>query len=506
MLAAFLLAEPDSHPTFAAVLAVLPWAVITAWSLTLWLIWHIWRHPGHLVWRRLLAMIADNMSVGMLMLAGGATMLPVYVGLLWITVGFGMRYGPRYLLLAIGMALVTCSVNAAFNPYWRDNPAIPLTLMLGLCVTPTYAFFLHARLRRAQLASEAASVAKSRFLSQVSHDLRQPLHAVGLITSRIATADTVDERRDIARRIDRSIHDARELLQTFLDTSIIESGRLEARPTAFPLALLLNELEQVNREAAGWNNVRLRVAATQAWIVADRAFVRTIMQNLIANAIRVSAGGSVLIGAKRQSGGIAVGVIDNGPGLDPLLQPGVKMRTRERDQLFDVRSGGMGLGLSIVWQLASQHGVDVRVSGMGGRGTRFSVGPFPLTTRPAQQGGAGGQATPLAGRRIALIGGTPADRAALKSLVEGWGCIVVSADTRADHSDLADLLIIDAGPVDEVAAVVQGAGNTPLVILTSHPLEDVRRSLGAGRAIVAAKPVTAAELRSLLMAALVRAV
>ncbi|MGL4314153.1 MAG: sensor histidine kinase, partial [Sphingomonas sp.] len=338
--ATFFFAQPAAHPVYAQVYGQLPIAIAAYWLLAALLVLHIYRRPGHRDWRRQMALIADNFAIGVLLMTGAEAMLPAFAGLLWVTVGFGMRYGPRYLLLSIAAALVTCFVVTALNPWWRDHPAIPATLIFTILVTPTYAFFLHARLRSAQLATEAASLAKSRFLAQVSHDLRQPLHAMGLMSAGIVDAETPEVRRDLAARIDRSVHDARELLQTFLDRSIIETGRLKATPRPFSLGALLRELEQANRAAAAWDGTRLRFVFTSAWVDADRAFVRTMVQNLIANALRVSRGRSVLVGCRRQGKGLAVTVVDTGPGIDPAFMAMVADPATDPGHLADGRHAG----------------------------------------------------------------------------------------------------------------------------------------------------------------------
>jgi signal transduction histidine kinase len=472
--------------------------VIGYWFIAAALVIGIYRAPGHRTWRRLLAVVIDNIAVGTCLLAGGAMMMPVYAGLLWVTVGYGMRYGPRFLVVAIFAALITTSIVWTANPYWRDNPALAITLILTVLIVPTYAFFLHAQLRRAQLAAEAASLAKSQFLAQVSHDLRQPLHAVGLLAGRIEGADQPAVRRDIAAHVDRSVHDARELLQTFLDRSIIETGRLTPRPQAFDLGQLLSELEAANRQPAQWAGAELIFVPTRHWVTGDRAFVRTMLQNLIANALRVSRGRAVLVGCRRRGTQLAVDVADRGPGMALERLADIADPKSDAVQLADYRHGGNGLGLSIVYQLAEHMGLSMEARSIVGKGTRFSIVGL-LPAEPVAQSGAISSMTPLSGLTVLLVGSDEVQRSATAHLLVGWGCQVTEVASLGAALPEQQLILLDLASRRDLGPLTRWPARPPLVILTAHHSGLVRRWLGEEQALIAAKPVTAAELRSLLM-------
>lgn len=121
------------------------------------LIWtDILRRPGHYRGRRLFTMLTDYTGITVALANGGAAMLPVYAILIWVTIGYGLRYGSGYLLLATVMALLSLTVTASTSPYWQSQPYLILTLLLTTIMAPAY---MHALLKRSRQAAEAEQAA-----------------------------------------------------------------------------------------------------------------------------------------------------------------------------------------------------------------------------------------------------------------------------------------------------------------------------------------------------------
>src|SRR5690606_38687925 len=99
------------------------------------------------------------------------------------TLGYGIRYGRTYLLIGAGLSLTSVVCLALFSVYWRDLPYILVTIALMVMMVPAYAYTLMSALRQAHDEALRADLAKSRFMAQASHDLRQPIHAISLFTS-----------------------------------------------------------------------------------------------------------------------------------------------------------------------------------------------------------------------------------------------------------------------------------------------------------------------------------
>ncbi len=141
------------------------------------------RWPGHYPARRILGMVYDYTGTCYGLVVGGEGALPIYAVMVWVNLGNGMRFGSRYLAIATVLALFALFMVYLLTPYWQAQPYMVLMLMITSTVIPVYA---HILLKRTRLASEeaiAANLEKSRFLAQASHDLRQPIHSIGLFTA-----------------------------------------------------------------------------------------------------------------------------------------------------------------------------------------------------------------------------------------------------------------------------------------------------------------------------------
>lgn len=227
------------------------------------------------------------------------------------------------------------------------------------------------RLRSAREAAERACRSKARVLATASHEIRQPLHALALLNgalSRIATDDTV--LRVIAQQ-DQVISNASELLGTLLDLCKLESGVVQPRISEFDLSGLLSELHAEFAVMAADKGLDLRLEACAGSVRSDRVLVGQILRNLLANAIRYTPAGCVVLRCSGDDRGLRVKVLDTGIGIPAELLP------RIFDEFFQAGAtrerAGHGLGLSIVQRAARLLGHEVRVRSKVGRGSVFTL-------------------------------------------------------------------------------------------------------------------------------------
>lgn len=202
------------------------------------------RRPGVRPLRRVMAMALDYVSIAVCMYLGGEALLPVYGAILWVTVGNGVRYGPRYLAIATAMALICLLALAQFSPYWRSHPYLAITLVIATLVVPAYVNTLLAQSRRANEAEHAANQAKSQFLAQASHDLRQPIHSIGLFTACLRDGNLEPAQRQMVDSIDKSLHSVAQLFRSILDMYTQDGGRVTPRAEAVALDELLQGIAQ----------------------------------------------------------------------------------------------------------------------------------------------------------------------------------------------------------------------------------------------------------------------
>ena len=162
--------------------------------------------------------------------------------------------------------------------------------------------------------AEKASRAKSRFLAAASHDLRQPLHAMGLYLH--VLSESVDkEGQKLVGRVEQSMHALEGLLNALLDISKLDAGIVEVHRKTVSLNHLMTKLAEELGPEAREKGIDIKVAYSRMNIYSDPVLLERILRNFIVNAMRHAPGGSILIGARRKSGQALIQVWDNGPGI-----------------------------------------------------------------------------------------------------------------------------------------------------------------------------------------------
>ncbi|EPF65598.1 ATP-binding response regulator [Pseudomonas syringae] len=465
----------------------------------------IMRWPGHFHWRRLLSMLHDYSGIAFAMVMGGEGALPIYAALLWVTLGNGMRYGSHYLACATLIALSTLVVIFLLNPFWRAQPYMFLMLIVTTIVVPTYA---HILLRRTHLASEeaiAANQKKSRFLAHASHDLRQPIHSIGLFTACLRDANLGGEELRLVDNIERSLHAVSELFRSILDIYTLDNGNLEPKSEPVNLGALMQDVVNQNTEAARWAGVELRLSPCRHWIDVNSGLLTTMVQNLVSNAIKYAPGKTVLIGVRRQANGLAVVVYDKGRGI------GAEHLSEVFKEFYRVRHArdkdveGLGLGLYIVKRISQLINVDVNIRSSLGRGTQVTIAGLKHATPKITAPPVKSMHERLNGLRICLIEDDTNVLMATKALLERWGCVVEPhVDSDMFKSD-CDIIIADfdlgtkVSGAECIAAIRQRRGReVPALIMTGHEIETISQSMYTLNISLLAKPVRPPELRALL--------
>lgn len=234
------------------------------------------------------------------------------------------------------------------------------------------------RLRQAMLAARQANDSKSRFLAAASHDLRQPLQALRLYL------DTLDSQLDdrLHRRILNgalaALSAGEDLLRNYLDVSVLEAGILAPTVTTVAVQPLLVGLVRELNATAQEKGLTLRLVPCDTVVASDAALLRRLLRNLIANAIRYTAKGGVLVGCRRRGDVLRIQIWDTGIGIPAdkmgaVFEDFYQIGNSERD-----RTRGLGLGLSVVDRTARLLGHNIAVSSRLGKGSVFTVS-VPLT-------------------------------------------------------------------------------------------------------------------------------
>lgn len=293
---------------------------------------------------------------------------------------------------------------------------------------------LAADLLKQKELAEHASLAKSQFLAAASHDLRQPVHALGLYAGALrAVAGLPAAATRIVDRMESSTAAMNELFSAILDISRLDAGVVDVRLQPFALQPLLSRVCQDYAEEADEKSIVIRQVATRAAVLSDPHLIERILRNLVSNAIRHSDGGRVLVGCRRRMNALQIEIWDTGPGISPadrdrIFQEYIQLRNPERD-----RAKGLGLGLAIVRRLSELLGCTLSVRSEVGRGSCFGVRvPTTETSALATHAGAEEAAGVAKGALILVVGDEIAVCDAMATLLTGWGYRVITATSGAE--------------------------------------------------------------------------
>ena len=370
---------------------------------------------------------------------------------------------------------------------------------------------LRAESQRALAAQEAAERAdrdKSRFLAAASHDLRQPLHAMGLFLESLQRSPLNDHQRTVLGHAHAASSAAAEMLTTLLDYSRLEAGVVKVRPAPFAVQPLLSALEQefgVQADAAG---LVYRTRETSAAAHADRSLVGLVMHNFISNALRYTTRGGVLIACRTRGKRLALEVWDTGPGIpqhqwDDIFREFHQLGNPERD-----RRKGLGLGLAIVQRLAREMKTSVEVLSHPGRGSVFRL--WLDRWHGALDDGLAApdaETRSLAGLKVLAIDDDETVRLGLQSLLQSWGCQCITAESSKDALECLeditpDLIITDfrlrhQETGKQVLQALRAYLGTPVpaIIMTGDTSPQRLRDAQSTQALLLHKPVSTGQLR-----------
>lgn len=427
--------------------------------------------------------------------------------MLSIALAGGPVMWPALFLTAVYYALTCMQARTADRATRRS---IALMLENNRLVTE-----LRAESQRALAAQQAAERAdrdKSRFLAAASHDLRQPLHAMGLFLESLQRSPLNDHQRTVLGHAHAASGAAAEMLTTLLDYSRLEAGVVKVRPEAFAVQPLLTVLEQefgVQADAAG---LVYRTRETSAAAFADRSLVGLVMHNFISNAIRYTARGGLLIACRTRGRRLALEVWDTGAGIpqahwEDIFKEFHQLGNPERD-----RRKGLGLGLAIVQRLAREMHTSVEVQSTPGRGSVFRLwldrwhgaldddaAAPPLDARI------------LMGLKVLAVDDDETVRLGMQSLLHSWGCQCITAESGADAlerlEDLTpDLIITDfrlrhgeTGKQVLQALRAYLGSHVPGIIMTGDTSPQRLRDAQTASAYLLHKPVSTGQLREAMV-------
>ncbi|MCB8876411.1 ATP-binding response regulator [Acidisoma silvae] len=331
---------------------------------------------------------------------------------------------------------------------------------MGLAYNRNFNALVRLRMEKEDLAAalqvqkdiaERASYEKSQFLASASHDLRQPVHALGLFVGALRGIQISDEGLKLIDQLDHALLGLDNLFHTVLDISRLDAGVLEVRHEDFAVQSILDRVTADLAPAAASKGIGLRQHPCSLGVRSDPVLVERILRNLVENAIRYTESGRVVIGCRRAGAWLHLEVWDTGCGIAQAEQDRIFQEFYQvRDAGAHMR-GGLGLGLAIVRRLAKALDAPLTLRSTLGLGSVFRLSlPRAALWEETAIAASSLPSAVLPRAFIVIIDDDDVVRGALGRLLTHWGHQVVAAasgqlaiSALADCPERPDLIITD---------------------------------------------------------------
>ena len=372
---------------------------------------------------------------------------------------------------------------------------------------------------RARQEAETANRAKTQFFAAASHDLRQPLHAMGLFAAALSEKVRDAEVRGVVDSINSSVQALEALFNELLDIAKVDSGVVKPVIAAFTLEEMFGRLRNDFEPEAAAKDLRLALEGGRNVVTSDAVLLERVIRNLLSNAIRyTSMGGVHLTAAPAGAAAVRIEVRDTGIGI----------RAQDRQRIFEeffqlgnpgrTSRKGMGLGLSIVQRLCGLLGYEITLDSEYGKGSTFS---FDVPGGTAPERGRGKPETQrqhgdLSGRLAVVIDDESAIVEGMRVLLSGWGMEVLGSLTgddvvRAVHAKgrMPDLIVADyrlgggATGTELIERLRRELDpEIPAILISGSSTPDLVEEAAAHQCDLLLKPVQPEKLRELIDARL----
>jgi signal transduction histidine kinase/CheY-like chemotaxis protein len=356
----------------------------------------------------------------------------VYLSFAWMTWQQKHEYSQGFALFTLGMFVLY--LVFASNQRKSLHKGFELAKRNGE---------LAAELQSKNLELREVAVGRSRLLATVSHDLRQPAHAIGLLAERALVDSSTASIRQSLRDLNELSQSLSASLTTLMDLTRLDAGLVEPRSVPVALVNLLARLQSEFEPAARSKGLRLLVRPSVAWVSSDPVLLYGLLANLVANAIKYTAHGAVELTLSPADRQICLSVSDTGIGihqdrLDQIFNEFVRLDARESG------SEGLGLGLSIVRRYALMLGHRLSVESTPERGSRFSL-LLPLCEPGRDQARAAPRASQeqLGGLRVLVVDNVDLLLSSMVKTLSAWSCQVCAARNLVEAIDATGNLEID---------------------------------------------------------------
>ncbi|MBP7567539.1 MAG: hypothetical protein KA795_16195 [Burkholderiaceae bacterium] len=360
---------------------------------------------------------------------------------------------------------------------------------------------------------EQAHIARTRLLATASHDLRQPVHTLGLLIARLDADMPAAQLNARLAQIEHACSIVSDMLGELMDLSQLDNRGYQSRVCAIELDTLLEQVRLTYAYRARAKDVQLHVQFSGLRVASDLRLLRRILFNITANAVRYTASGSITVRAHAEADEVVLTVVDTGVGIAPAELPYVFDDFRRSAQGRVDDTEGLGLGLAIVRRACALLGHMLSIESVPGQGTAVQL-RLKRAEDAREEARAASGASPLAPQKrhtILIIENDLEALRALSELLTLWNhdCIALaSADDLASALDsiqtisavVSDLHLDRAGGEDGLMLIDSirrhlGRASLPALLVTGDIDPDLGRRAAAAGVVLAHKPLSPQQLR-----------
>lgn len=367
------------------------------------------------------------------------------------------------------------------------------------------------QLRTSLTKTDEANNAKSVFLASASHDLRQPLHALALMTEILGSTTLSTQQAELQKRMLSAVDSTRSMLDSLLDISKLEAGAISANEKAFLMQTVFDKLDDEMQQLADDKGISYNARPTDLVAHSDGLIVELIIRNLISNALRYTERGRVLLTCRRRKRDrLLVQVWDTGIGIAENEKQTIFRAFHQLDNPERNAQKGFGLGLAITQGLAETIGSAITVKSVKGRGSVFAF-ELPSANQPViDEAKIASQKlnVSLSGKTVLIIDDDAKVRISLQELISSWNCNCISSESAAKalpqiKETTVDIMLVDyrlSGNLTGLDAIEEIrrslAKKVPAIIITGDTSAEKIKEISATDAILMYKPVSVDQLKS----------
>jgi len=299
--------------------------------------------------------------------------------------------------------------------------------------------------------SKSAFKRKNNFIATASHDLRQPLQAIGLFIESLEHQITDKNQRSTLKKMKQSSNDLTELLNSILDISKLDADAVLASKSHFCIAPLLKSLEDEFETEALRKSLKLHVTSTNSFIFTDSLLLVRILRNLLSNAVKYTQTGNVNLTTEIDGDSLLIHIKDSGPGIPKEQYMAIFDEYNQLDDQSSQPNFGMGLGLSIVKRLTDLLDLDISLESQLGHGTRFTL-TVPLGVESSSVADSKNEIKlePIESYKLLVVEDNPTVLDATQEMLTSMNCeaypandIPEALEIIKELDELPDLLIVD---------------------------------------------------------------